>query len=177
MRSSERIIPYYTYDQWVRWEGLWELINGLPFAITSSSDIKHQIISSKVATVFTIPLELSKECSAYLPIAYKVSEDTILQPDLLVVAEEITKDYLDFPPVLVVEIISTKTELTDRYTKFNIYESKGVKYYIIVTPDKERVEIYELIDREYELKQSGKNIVHEFIFPDCKILVDFEKIW
>jgi Uma2 family endonuclease len=106
-----------------------------------------------------------------------VSDDTILQPDFLVVAEEITKEYLDFSPSLVIEIISTTTELKDRYTKYNIYESKGIRYYIIIAPDKKDVEIYELIAGEYKLNQTGKNIVHEFFFPEWTIRIDFEKIW
>jgi Uma2 family endonuclease len=177
VRNSERILPYYTYDVWVRWEGLWELIDGLPFAITSSSDIKHQVISGNLAGEFVFLLKACQKCDAYLPIAYRVSDDTILQPDLLVVGGEITKEYLDFVPTLVAEIISSSTKLKDRYVKYNIYESQGIKYYIIIAPDKEEVEIYELIEGEYKLKQSGKNIVHEFFFPDCTALVDFKEIW
>jgi Uma2 family endonuclease len=177
VRSTERILPYYTYDDWVKWEGLWELIDGLPFAITSSSDINHQRISSNLAGEFIIPLKAYKKYDAYLPIAYRVTDDTILQPDLLIVGEEITKEYLDFTPFLVAEIISSSTELKDRYTKYNIYELQGIKYYIIIAPDKEEVEIYELIEGEYKLKQSGKNIVHEFFFPECNACIDFKEIW
>lgn len=177
MRSSVRILPYYTYDDWVLWEGLWELIDGLPWAISSSSDIKHQIISGKLVTEFVIPLKACSKCNGYLPIAYRVTDDTILQPDMLVVADEITKEYLDFVPSLVAEIVSPVTEIKDRYYKYNIYESQGIRYYIVVTPDKEEVEIYELTDGEYKLIQAGKNIVHEFFFPECTARVDFKEIW
>lgn len=37
-------------------------------------------------------------------IDYKISEDTILIPDILIVCGEINKPCLDFPPALVVEI-------------------------------------------------------------------------
>lgn len=172
-----RILPHYTYDDWVRWEGLWELIDGLPWAISSSSDIKHQVISSKLVTEFAISLKACNKCNGYLPIAYRVTDDTILQPDMLVVDDEIIKDYLDFTPSLVAEILSAVTELKDRYTKYNIYESQGIRYYIIVVPGKEEVEIYELINGEYKLKQSGKDIVHEFFFPECTARVDYKEIW
>lgn len=177
MRSSVRILPYYTYDDWVRWEGLWELIDGLPFAISSCSDINHQRISSKLVAGFVMPLKACNKYTGYLPIGYRVTNDTILQPDMLVVAGEITKKYLDFAPSLVAEILSPATELKDRYAKYGIYESQGIKYYIIIAPDKEEVEIYELIDGEYHLKQSGKNIVHDFFFPECDARVDFKEIW
>jgi Uma2 family endonuclease len=161
----------------VRWEGLWELIDGLPFVVSSFSDIRHQRISSKLAAAFVVPLKACNKCNGYLPIGYRVTDDTILQPDLLVVTGEIVKDYLDFAPSLVAEILSTATELKDRYAKYGIYESQGIQYYIIIVPDKEEVEIYELIDGEYQLKQTGKNIVHEFLFPECKATVDFKEIW
>jgi len=177
LRSFVRILPHYTYDDWVRWEGLWELIDGLPFAISSCSDINHQRISANLVVEFVSPLEACNKCQGYLPIGYRVTDDTILQPDMLVVAGEITKEYLDFAPSLVAEILSPATELIDRYAKYNIYESQGIKYYIMVSPDKEEVEIYELIDGEYHLKQTGKNIAHEFFFPECNATVDFKKIW
>jgi Uma2 family endonuclease len=121
-----------------------------------------------------------KGCNKYVgyaPIDYWITNDTILQPDMLVVCGEITKMYLDFPPALVVEILSPTTAFNDRHTKYAIYESKGVKYYIIIAPHKEDVQIYELIDSEYKLIQSGKNIVHEFFFSECNARVDFKEIW
>jgi hypothetical protein len=26
-------LPYYTYDDYVQWEGRWELIRGIPFVV------------------------------------------------------------------------------------------------------------------------------------------------
>lgn len=117
------------------------------------------------------------KCADYQPIDYRVADDIILQPDFLVVCGEITKAYLDFPPVLVVEILSPSTALKDRHTKYGIYQSQGIKYYIIIAPDKEEIEIYELMNGEYHLKKSGKDIVHEFFFTECNARVDFKKIW
>ena len=63
---------------------------------------------------------------------FKISDDTILQPDVLVVCGKINKNFLDFPPVLVVEILSKSTEERDRNVKYDFYEQEGVKYYLIV---------------------------------------------
>jgi Uma2 family endonuclease len=175
--DAATILPHYTYDDWVRWEGKWELIKGIPNAMSPAPVPKHQRISLNLSGEFRVPLKACNTCAAYQPIDYRVTDDTILQPDMLVVCGEITKPYLDFPPVLVVEILSPATALKDRHTKYGIYQSQGIKYYIIISPDKEEVEIYELIDGEYHLKQSGKNIVHEFFFPECTARVDFKEIW
>jgi Uma2 family endonuclease len=175
--NAATILPHYTYDDWVHWEGKWELIRGIAIAMSPAPVPKHQRISSNLSKVFGAPLEACNKCADYQPIDYRVADDIILQPDFLVVCGEITKQYLDFPPALVVEILSPSTALKDRHTKYGIYQSQGIKYYIIIAPDKEEVEIYELMGGEYHLKQSGKDIVHDFFFPECNARVDFKKIW
>jgi Uma2 family endonuclease len=69
----------------------------------------------------------------------KVAEDTILQPDALVVCNEIIKPFLDFPAAIVVEVLSPSTAIKDRNNKFYIYQSQKIPYYIIVDTDKNEV--------------------------------------
>ena len=177
MNSTATILPHYTYDDWKHWEGKWELIKGIPYAMSPAPVPKHQRIALNLSGEFRATLKVCNKCAAYLPIDYRVADDIILQPDMLVVCGEITKTYLDFPPVLVVEVLSPATALKDRHTKYDIYESQGIKYYIIIMPDKEEAEIFELMDGKYHLKQSGKNFVHEFFFPECTSRIDFKEIW
>lgn len=40
----------------------------------------------------------------------------VLQPDMLIVCKDINKNYLDFAPALVAEILSPSTALRDRHT-------------------------------------------------------------
>ncbi|MBV9962316.1 MAG: Uma2 family endonuclease, partial [Parafilimonas sp.] len=40
--------------------------------------------------------------------------------------------------------------LKDRNTKFNLYQSYGVKYYLIANIDKKEIEFYQLIDNRYK---------------------------
>ncbi|MEJ7685327.1 MAG: Uma2 family endonuclease [Segetibacter sp.] len=97
---------------------------------------------------------------------------------MLVVCDTIEKDFLDFSPSLVVEILSPSTALKDRYSKFDIYEKQQIKYYLIVSPDKEEVEIYSIENRTYQLKQTGKNVIYTFSFEvDCNVTIDFKEIW
>lgn len=178
MSNAAKILPHYTYDDWVQWEGKWELIDGIPYAMSPAPVLKHQIIAARLTSEFVVQLKQCNRCLAAQPIDYKVTEDTILQPDMVVMCGDVmTKKYLDFPPTLAVEILSPATALKDRHTKYGIYESQGVKYYVIIAPDKEEAELYELIDGKYHLKQSGKNFVHEFFFPECTARIDFKEIW
>ena len=98
-----KILPYYTYEDYVHWEGKWELIEGLPYSMSPAPVPKHQIISASLIAFFHTELRKCNECFVTTPIDFKISEDTILQPDILIVCKKITKKYLDFPPTLLLK--------------------------------------------------------------------------
>lgn len=138
---------------------------------------KHQKIAMALGAEFTIALKSCEECTAYQPIDYRITNDTILQPDMLVVCGEIIKQYLDFAPALVVEILSPSTALKDRHNKYSIYESQGIPYYLIISPDNEEVEVYKLNNGVYSLDQKGRNFTYQFSLPHCLVSIDFREIW
>ena len=177
MSAPAKILPHYTYAEWEEWTGQWELIDGLPYAMAPMAVPKHQRIATALSAEFTVALKKCAKCIAYQPIDYRISDDTILQPDMLVVCNEITKKYLDFPPSLVVEVLSPSTALKDRHTKYYLYEQQGVKYYLIVDIDQEFLEVYELIDGQYQLIQKGRDFTHDFSFDPCSVSIDFKEIW
>lgn len=178
MAASVKILPHYTYDDWLNWEGQWELIDGIPYAMSPAPLPKHQRIAGSLSTEFGIELKKCKTCHVYQPIDYKVAEDIIVQPDMLIVCGNINKKFLDFPPVLVAEILSPSTALKDRHSKFNIYEQQQVKYFLIISPDKEEVEVYTLENSTYQLQQTGRDFSHTFLFEDnCSAAISFKEIW
>ena len=138
---------------------------------------KHQRIAARLTTEFSIQLRHCQACTVYQPLDYLVEEDTIIQPDMLIVCNEIVKKYLDFPPELVGEILSPATALKDRHSKYSIYESQAIPYYLIISPDTEEVEIYVLENKAYTLKQKGHDFQYEFTFAKCNATVDFKQIW
>ena len=109
MGCAVKLLPHYIYDDYVQWEGRWELIEGVPYAMSPQPVPKHQRIAGNLFTEFRIALRKCKKCIVYQPIDYKLSDDTILQPDMLVVCKPIDKKFLDFPPSLVAEILSPAT--------------------------------------------------------------------
>ncbi len=177
MAFSQKILPHYTYADYLLWEGKWELIDGFPIAMSPSPLPKHQRISASLSSAFIVALKNCSKCKVYYPIDYKVEEDIILQPDLLIVCGEITKNFLDFPPALVAEILSPSTALRDRHTKFDIYEQQGIHYYLIIDPEKNTVEVYQLLHGKYTLVPPPDNVSH-FIFDEgCSALVSWIEIW
>lgn len=177
MSSVVKILPHYTYEDYVQWEGRWELIEGMPYAMSPQPVPKHQRIAVNLATEFRMALKKCKRCVVYEPIDYKIAEDTILQPDMLVVCKPINKKFLDFSPSLVAEILSPATALKDRHTKFDLYQSQNIPYFIIISPDNEEAEIYEIKNGEYKLMQSGHSFSYTFSFDDCIAPIDFNEIW
>ena len=178
MSIANKIIPHYTYDDWVHWEGSWELIEGHPIAMSPTPVPAHQRAAAEIRTELTLALRKAncKKCRAYDPLDYKISEDTILVPDILIICGEIKKKYLDFPPALVVEILSPSTALKDRHTKYELYEQQGVKYYLIVDTDKKVIEVYELKGKEYEMQPKAGS--YNFaLADDCSIAPDFSNVF
>jgi Uma2 family endonuclease len=177
MSSTAKILPHYTYNEWEEWEGQWELIEGIPYAMSPLPVPKHQKIAMALGSEFTVALKSCRQCAAYQPIDYRIANDTILQPDMLVVCGEIIKKYLDFPPALVLEILSPATALKDRHNKYSIYESQGIPYYLIISPDTEEVEVYKLNGGIYSLDQKGRDFTYQFSLGTCGVAIDFKEIW
>jgi Uma2 family endonuclease len=178
MSSAVKILPHYTYEDWLHWDGQWELIDGIPHAMSPMPVPEHQRIGGNLFTEFRQALKSGKNnFKAYQPVDYRVSDETVLQPDMLVVCGDITKKYLDFAPALVVEILSPSTALKDRHSKFEIYQSQKVKYYLIVNCELPEVEVYELVDDVYKLMSRGKDVEYQFNLDDCEAMIDFRKVW
>ncbi|OGW00572.1 MAG: hypothetical protein A2889_07485 [Nitrospinae bacterium RIFCSPLOWO2_01_FULL_39_10] len=170
-------IPRYTYNDYVKWEGRWELIEGMPYAMTPSPVFKHQVVSNNINIQLSKLLEGCRKCKALLPLDWKIDDDTVLQPDNSVVCEEVEGDYLIRPPIMIFEILSPATAFKDRNIKYKIYESQGVKYYIMVDIDAKVAEVFELINGSYKkLKDAQRNII-AFDLDNCRIDFDFGKIW
>lgn len=175
--DAVKILPHYTYDDYLHWEGKWEVIDGIPYAMSPAPVPNHQKVSAKLSAEFINQLKHCQKCQVYQPIDYVISEDTILQPDILIVCGEIKKKFLDFALALVVEILSPSTALKDRHTKFALYQSQGIRYYVIVDPDTKEAEVYEMDNKSYVLKQKGKSFTYNFSVEDCIANVNFGEIW
>jgi Uma2 family endonuclease len=178
--SAVKLLPYYTYKDYCSWEGRWELIEGIPYAMSPAPSPRHQWIAVNILSELREGVKKSKckDCKVYDFVDVKVEEDTILQPDASIICGSIHKKFVDFPPTLVVEILSDATALKDRITKLSIYEKFGIKYYLIVDPEKEKVEIYSLKDSKYNLQQfSPENPFTFSLSEECNIDVVIKNFW
>jgi Uma2 family endonuclease len=177
MSIAAKYRPYYTYDDYCQWEGQWELIEGMPYAMAPMPVPEHQRTGGLLFMLFEKALSDCNHCKVYLPLDWKIAEDTVVQPDLLIVCNKIEKKFLDFPPVLVVEILSPSTAAKDRGEKMELYLLQKVKYYLIVDPKFKKVEVYELIDGEYKQVSINPENYSFHLHTDCSATVALLNIW
>jgi Uma2 family endonuclease len=171
-------LPHYTYDDYAQWEGRWEIIKGIPYAMVPMPAIKNQDISSKIHVQLYLLLKNCKKCKAMLPVDWQITKDTVVQPDNLVVCGDNSDDkMLLIPPVLVFEILSPSTGRKDRVIKYQLYREAGVKYYCIVDPETKSVDIFELQGSKYRETENFKEGKIMFDLGPCTIAFDFNEIF
>lgn len=173
MGAIRQFLSNYTTEDYERWKGRWEIINGLAVSMSPMPNPRHQYISGLLNKLLLDAVEKSKcgHCKVYQPIDYRINDSTIVNPDLLIVCKPIEGQYLEFPPALVVEILSPSTALKDKNTKYDLYQREGVKYYIMIDPSNDSIEIFYL-DNEGKYQLTNTN---DFDLGDCKIKVDLHK--
>lgn len=178
MSIADKYRPQFTYEEYLLWEGRWELIEGMPYAMSPAPSPNHQDINANLIVLFKAAiLKNCRKSKVYMPIDWKINDKTVVQPDVLIVCKKIEKKYLDFTPSLVIEILSPSTSYKDRHEKFELYEQQAVKYYLIVDPQFKKTEVYELIDNKYQ-PVSISPIEYEFTLDEgYKLPVNFDGMW
>ncbi len=173
--------PYYTYEDYKAWEGSWELIDGVAYAMAPAPYPIHQRIVFKIGKELDRNLTCSDpNCEIYIsPVDWKVSESTVVQPDVALFCEETTQQYFSKTPPLVVEVLSKATALKDVTTKMKLYEREGVKFYIIIEPNTQRSDIFQRINGRYQLiKKATREDSYRFeLSEECFTKVDFSMIF
>ena len=167
--------PRYTYNDYKNWKEDWELVDGYPFQMLPSPSPRHNLAIMNFIYQGKDALKKNKDCDCLLfsELDWKISEETVVRPDMMIICGSTTNEYLEFPPVLVLEIISPSSIKKDRVIKFELYREQGVKYYLLADYNKKTVEVFELVDNYY--KQVDKNVFQ--IDKDCEINFDYDEIW
>lgn len=170
-------IEYYTYDDYTKWEGKWELIRGIPLAMSPSPIISHQAIAYEMAFQLRQSIEECERCMVLGEEDWKLSDDTVLKPDVVLICDEPNDTYITKAPEIIVEVISKTTAKRDEKSKFEIYEKEKVKYYIIVYPDDLKAKVYRLIDGKYDKQGDFSKEHYDFTDTLRPVSINFERIF
>ena len=178
--AAKDLMEYFTYEDYKNWEGRWELIDGVPYLMAPAPHPNHQKIVGRIYKELSNNLKcnFANVCDVYIsPIDWKISEDTVVQPDVALFCEKIKKPYFSSTPLIVVEVLSPATEKKDLEVKFKLYENQKVPFYIIVSPSKKIAHIYKIENDKYKLFKEVSNENVEIEFENCKTEIDFNKIF
>jgi Uma2 family endonuclease len=166
----------YTIEDYNHWEGDWELIYGDAYAMAPSPMYGHQFVNLKIARQLDEKLDDCSKCHSVIEMDWQISEDSVVRPDSMVICYE-PDDRLTKKPEIVFEVTSKSTVRRDEILKFDLYQSEGVKYYILVYPEIKKAKVYQLIDLAYKKIGDFSDEVYTFEADSCKIDFDFNFIW
>ena len=147
----------YTYSDYCSWDDgeRWELIDGVPCAMSPAPTRKHQYVSGALFSQLHGFLK-GKPCEVYhAPFDVRLNadenDDTVCQPDIVVVCDKFKLDEKGCKgaPDLVIEILSPSSLRMDRLIKLEKYRQAGVREYWIVDPEARGVEAYVLDSGRY----------------------------
>ncbi|MBT3221415.1 MAG: Uma2 family endonuclease [Proteobacteria bacterium] len=146
MAKSQTRTESSTYGDYRTWpdDERWEIIEGVPCAMTPAPTRRHQEILGRLFLQIASQLQ-GRTCKVYFaPFDVRLpgtsedesDDDTVVQPDLSVICDPAKLDRKGCrgAPDFVVEVISPSTTSHDQITKSELYERHGVREYWIVHP-------------------------------------------
>jgi len=167
----------YSYEDYAQWEGDWELIDGIAVSMAPAPVRKHQSLSLSLAKALDEHTEACPDCEVLYETDWKVDDETVLRPDLVLSCHDEGEAYLTKAPKLIVEVLSPSTARKDETIKFDIYEAEGVNWYLLVYPEDLRAKVYRLHDGRY--RKVG-DFTHETLQTDdleCNVSIDFAAVF
>lgn len=173
MSAAPKYLPHYTVDDYRRWEGDWELWDGIPISMSPSPFGKHQMVLVNLVSELRTALRAAG-CNATVlcEIDWIITRDTILRPDALVVCGDPPEKHVETAPAIVAEILSPTTADRDRTYKKSIYEQSGADVYIIIDPENESIEAYRLTKDGYQSDSGRSSELAINVCDDCVIKLD-----
>jgi Uma2 family endonuclease len=175
----------HTYADYLGWETdkRYELMDGIAYMMASPSAI-HQRICMELSVQFGSFLR-GKPCQVFAaPFDVRLfpeedkSDDTVLQPDLLVVCDKtkISAGSCDGPPDLIIEVLSPSNTQVEILKKFNYYLDAEVREYWVVSPELKTVQVHIFDQGHFLTIMYDKNkIIPVSILPGLNI--DLKNFW
>jgi Uma2 family endonuclease len=175
MSTAPRYIPHYTIEDYRRWEGDWELIDGVAISMTPSPFGPHERVVAELSRQFLNQIvERDCECRVYTNLDWIVSDDTVVRPDLMVVCGQQPQRHLERAPVVTVEVLSLSTQGRDLTAKRTLYRENNVAHYLVIDPDDQSIlHVTENGQQPVDLCQQLTLTLDD----DCEIKLDCSKLF
>ncbi len=170
--------PYRAADYWKLPEGEpVELVRGRLIMSPSPSTL-HQTVISRLIRVLQRAEDVAEGLMFVSPMDVILSDDTILQPDLLYISKErrnIVGDRVEGPPDIAIEILSPGSDRRDRTEKLDLYAKYDVAEYWIVDPAAQIFEFLLLEQGRFIVAQPANGRYQSPKLPEVEI--DLAAFW
>ncbi len=170
-------LPYYTYNEYIHWEGEWELINGIAYAMSPAPVKRHQMLCGYIFSEIVSHLDKCLECEILIDEDWKIDTTTILKPDVAVVCHDKNPKHISKTPEIIFEVISPSTAKKDEGLKHTMYAEEGVRYYILIYPDDLVAKMYHLVEGKYQKIGEFDGEVVDFENITCPFSFNFDTIF
>jgi Uma2 family endonuclease len=155
----EELVHKYTYFDYVTWpaDNPIELIDGVPYSMTTAPSRIHQKISGELFRQISNYLQ-GKTCEVYAsPFDVRLTENNdeadeeinnVIQPDISIICdmEKLDDKGCKGTPDLVMEIVSPSSISMDYIKKLYLYEKYSVREYWIIHPIDKIIMVYKLVE-------------------------------
>ncbi|WP_457605949.1 Uma2 family endonuclease [Nitratifractor sp.] len=170
-------VERYTIEDYRQWEGDWELIHGVAYAMAPSPPVTHQSVMARISHVLLSKSDECEKCLTLVETDYEISEDTVVRPDVLLICKEID-ERVDRAPEIIFEVLSPSTARRDETIKLDLYRQEGVRYTVLVHPGRRVAKVYRLTeDGRYVKTGDFSDETFTFTLEECSIGFDFSTIW
>jgi len=168
----------YTYADYLTWadDVRQELIDGIPYLLAAPT-VTHQRVLGELFLQLRQFLK-GKRCEVFIsPFDVRLNpndgDDTVVQPDLLVVCDKskLDKKGCKGAPDMIIEILSPSSTKMDKFIKMRKYNQAGVREYWIVDPEGQYAHVHLLKDGEYKIAaySSDDTAVPVAVLDGCEI--------
>jgi Uma2 family endonuclease len=102
------VLEKYTYEDYALWEGDWELVDGVPQAMSPSPMREHQLVVNLICFELTEDTKECEECDVVSELDYIIDDENVLRPDVALICGE-ENDFITKAPKVIVEVLSPST--------------------------------------------------------------------
>ena len=168
----------YTYEHYALFPSdgkRHEIVDGEHF-VNPAPSTKHQYAVQQLFRQLDAQIRATNRGIVFFsPIDVRVSQYTVVQPDLVVVLDDrkkiVTESKIDGAPNMLVEVVSPGTSSYDRTTKKLAYQRAGTPEYWIVDPIERSIEQLTLQEGHYQVQQHDGKEIALTILPNVTIAV------
>jgi len=165
MNTAKKGNKTYSYSEYLELEKKTnekhDFYFGEVFNMSGGTKLHNEIIQE---IIFCLRNKINNQkCKIYFEnVKFEIKKDNFyVYPDVMITCNkedlENNKDTLIRHPIIIIEVLSESTELYDRNTKKKFYlEHPSLKYYLLVSQENQRVEMYEKINSHIEFSYYEK---------------------